>query len=80
MDWSILMKNQAFITDLGVTKTAVIQDKEKEVGRYAVWSPMRGSDSHQVVEVGEDLPALMQKYGICEDRICTLYQPTQVEG
>lgn len=71
-DWSELMKDKAFITDLGESQTTVVEEKEMIVGRYAVWSPLRGSQNHQVIEVGEDLAFLKKKYGIPEERVCHL--------
>lgn len=71
-DWSELMKNKAFITDMGVSRTSVIDGKEVTVGRYAVWSPVTNSRSHQVVEVGENLDEFKRKYNIPEERVCRL--------
>lgn len=34
------------------------------VGRYAAWVHVEGSERHQVIEVGDDLDALQQKYGV----------------
>lgn len=68
--WSEMMNGRAFITDLGENRMSVIGGKEVTVGRYAVWSPMRNGDGHSVVEVGESLDELQQKYGIPADRIC----------
>lgn len=70
--WSELMKNKPFITDMGVSRTSVINDEEVTVGRYAVWSPVSNSTGHQVVEVGEDLDELKRKYSIPEERVCRL--------
>lgn len=71
-NWSELMQNKAFITDMGISRTSVINGEEVTVGRYAVWSPVTNSQSHQVIEVGEDLDELKRKYGIPEERICRL--------
>lgn len=71
-EWSELMKNKAFITDMGISRTSVIDGKEVTVGRYAVWSPVTNSRSHQVVEVGENLDELKRKYNIPEERVCRL--------
>lgn len=72
VDWSELMKGNAFITDLGSSQAAVMEDRTVTVGRYAVWSPLRGSRNHQIIEVGEDLEALKAKYNIPEERVCRL--------
>lgn len=70
--WEELMKNKVFITDLGENQNAVIAEQNVTVGRYAVWSPITNSKSHQVIEVGETLEYLRQKYHVPEDRICRL--------
>ena len=70
--WSELMKNKVFITDMGTSRTSIIDGKEVTVGRYAVWSPVTNSQSHQVIEVGEDLDQLKSKYSIPEERVCRL--------
>lgn len=71
-DWNELMNGKAFITDLGVGKTSVINGEEVDVGQYAVWSPVTNSPGHQVIEVSSDLEALMRKYSILEERVCRL--------
>lgn len=71
-EWNQIMKGKTFITDMGVSRTSVINDEEVTVGRYAVWSPVSNSESHQVIEVGEDLDLLKSKYGIPEERVCRL--------
>ncbi len=70
--WSELMNGKAFITDLGENQTAIIDDEETIVGRYAVWSPVKNSSGHQVVEVSDRLEMLMEKYKIPNERVCYL--------
>lgn len=77
-DWNELMSGKTFITDLGVTKTSVINGEEVNIGQYAVWSPVTNSTGHQVIEVGSDLEVLMQKYTIPEDRVCRLAANTDI--
>lgn len=77
-DWNELMSGKAFITDLGVTKTSVINGEEVNIGQYAVWSPVTNSTGHQVIEVGSDLEVLMRKYLIPEDRVCRLAANTNI--
>lgn len=72
MEWSELMKNRTFITDVGESRTSLINGQEVIVGRYAVWSPVTNSESHQVIEVGDALDKLKQKYGIPDDRVCRI--------
>lgn len=62
--WEELMAGQTFITDLGV--------EDAPAGRYAVWSPLQGGQGHGVVEVGQELDALMDHYRIPRDRVCVL--------
>ena len=62
--WKKLVGNRAFISDLGKSHEAEIGGTKTIVGRYAVWAPVEGSERHQVIEVGDDLDALQQKYGI----------------
>lgn len=71
-DWNELMNGKAFITDLGVGKSTVINGEEVNMGQYAVWSPVTNSTGHQVIEVSDDLEALMRKYSIPEERVCRL--------
>ena len=71
-DWESLMRNRAFITDLGENLDSVIEDGETVAGRYAVWSPLTNSKNHQVIEVGENLEYLRKKYRIPEERVCRL--------
>lgn len=70
--WEELMENRAFITDLGKSQNAVVQEQEMTIGRYAVWSPLTNSKNHQVIEVGENLEYLRKKYHIPEERVCHL--------
>ena len=71
MDWNSLMHMNFFITNLGVVPENQIVDGVK-MGRYAVWAPITNSDRHQIVEVSDNLEALMQKYHVSNDRICTV--------
>lgn len=71
-DWSELMKNKVFITDLGEKQTSVIGEKEVTIGRYAVWSPSANSRNHMIIEVGENLEALQKKYSVPDNRVCRL--------
>lgn len=71
-NWSELMENKLFITDMGVSMTSVIDGSEVTVGRYAVWAPVTNSTGHQAIEVSSDLISLMEKYGVPEERVCRL--------
>lgn len=71
-DWKELMEGRVFITDLGREETVRVEGKEETLARYAVWSPMRGSEGHTVVEVGSDLESLMGRYEVSLERVCVL--------
>lgn len=71
-EWSELMKNSFFITDLGTPQDAVINNESVTVGRYAVWSPSKDARRHFIVEVGSDLEELKKKYSVSDERICRL--------
>lgn len=69
-EWTRLMGGKAFITDLGADRTVTVENVKQIMGRYAVWSPMKNSDGHTIVEIGSDLAALTSHYGIPSDRVC----------
>lgn len=71
-EWSKLMENSFFITDLGAPQSAVINDENVTIGRYAVWSPSKSANNHTIVEVGDDLAALQKKYSVSDEKICRL--------
>lgn len=71
MDWNSHMRMKFFITNLGTVPENLTVDGVK-MGRYAVWAPITNSESHQIVEVGDDLETLVQKYHVTNDRICTV--------
>lgn len=71
-DWTELMKNKIFITDLGENQMSVIGEKEVTVGRYAVWSPSKNSRNHLIIEVSENLEELQKKYSVPDNRVCRL--------
>ncbi|MDE6261106.1 MAG: hypothetical protein K2M42_09660 [Oscillospiraceae bacterium] len=71
-EWARLMGGKTFITDLGADRTVTVEDVEQVLGRYAVWSPLKGQDGHTIVEVGSDLTALMGRYNIPSERVCAV--------
>lgn len=71
-EWSELMRNKFFITDLGAEQNTLIGGEQVTIGRYAVWSPAKNARQHSIVEVGSDLDALRKKYSVSADRICRL--------
>ena len=70
--WEAMMGGKTFITDLGEERHAEINGVDTVVGRYAVCSPIRNASRHQIVEVGCDLQALVEKYQIPDSRVCVL--------
>ena len=71
-EWVRLMGGKTFITDLGADRAVTVEDVEQVLGRYAVWSPLKGQDGHTIVEVGSDLTALMSRYSIPSERVCAV--------
>lgn len=70
MDWQKNFSGKFFISDLGDN-----QRKETDgrcvISRYAAWAPV-GGNNHQIVEISDDLPMLMDKYNVPQDRVCIL--------
>lgn len=73
-NWKELFENKVFITDLGSSQSAEIDGAPVEVGQYAVFSPNKNQEGHQIIEVGNDLTGLCKKYGVPDDRICVVNQ------
>lgn len=71
-DWNELMEGKVFLTDLGAPRQTELAGQPITLGRYAVWSPLRGTKGHAIVEVGDDLEELSARYGIPAERICVL--------
>lgn len=71
-DWNDMMGAKVFITDLGCAQEAEVSGQKTILGRYAVWSPMQGAKGHAIVEVGDDLTCLMERYHVPADRVCVL--------
>lgn len=71
-EWLKLMAGKPFITDIGEDRTVTVNDEERVMGRYAVWSPLKGRDGHTIVDVGSNLAALMLRYHVPSDRVCAL--------
>lgn len=72
MEWSERFANKVFITDLGESQTIEMNGKIVEMGRYAAFSPNKGQDGHQIIEVSMDCGMLCEKYRVTQDRICAL--------
>ena len=73
-DWNSMMEAKVFINDLGRVREAEVSGQKTTLGRYAVWSPMRGAKGHAIIEVGDDLTNLMARYHVPADLVCVLTQ------
>lgn len=71
MDWNEHIGKHFFITDLGLTP-GPDPGTGLTPGRYAVWAPVTNTKNHQIVEVSGDLEALVEKYKVSRERVCTL--------
>lgn len=71
-DWDRLMEGKVFITDLGADRASPPDDAGERPGRYAVWSPVREGPGHIIVEVGDELTPLTERYGVPADLVCAL--------
>ena len=72
-EWNEIMNKQCFITDLVTEQTATLNGKQLTIGRYAVWAPTKNDPTrHAILEVDSDLAYLQKKYGVKDDKICTL--------
>lgn len=72
MEWYEYMQDQVFITDLGENQIMKMGSEQRSLERYAAWSPVKNSKSHQVIEVSQSLEYLMEKYGVSRERVCSL--------
>lgn len=63
------MEGKSYITDMGSNLEMVDQSGARsELERYGVWQANRRG-KYEVVEVGNDLKALMEKYCVTQDRV-----------
>lgn len=67
-----LFAGRLFISDLGEPQTIEENGKQITLGQYAVWAPIQGTSRHSIIEVGDYLDDLMQKYHISKDNVCKL--------
>ncbi len=67
-----LFKGKYFITDLKASREVESNGEKIFLGRYGVWIPSVAGDRHIIIEVGDDLGYLKNKYNIEEDGICVL--------
>lgn len=66
IEWNELVEGKNFITDLG---EKIGSNGQGVICRYAVWTQSTVSGKHQIVEVGNNLDELRNKYQISEDMI-----------
>ena len=67
--WEKLVKNKAYITDLGKNCIMEFHTVHAVVGRYIVWLPKPNSNRHFIAEEGNNLEELMEKYDIPFQRV-----------
>lgn len=67
--WEKLVKNKAYITDLGKNCIMEFHTVHAVVGRYIVWLPKPNSNRHFIAEEGNNLEELMEKYDVPFQRI-----------
>ncbi len=70
--WKHLVGDRSFISDLGRNQEADIAGTKTVLGRYAVWVSVPETDKHRIVEVGDDLSALMEKYNVPSELVLKL--------
>lgn len=80
--WKHLVGDRSFISDLGKNQEAEIAGTKTVLGRYAVWVSVPETDRHRIVEVGDDLSALMEKYDVPSELVLKLgsFMPDSVFG
>lgn len=69
--WESLTNGKKFISDVGKNIYGIDSNgNPRIVGRYGVWYPIPENkrniikQTHQIVEIGNDLPALLSKHSI----------------
>lgn len=64
-----LTQGKVFISDISIENTTTINGNKVIIGRYAVWSPLKDKPGHMIIEVGNDLAQLQQKYNISDSLV-----------
>lgn len=64
-----LTQGKVFISDISTENTTTINGNKVIIGRYAVWSPLKDKPGHMIIEVGNDLVQLQQKYNISDSLV-----------
>lgn len=63
------LRRAQFISDISTENTTTINGNKVIIGRYAVWSPLKDKPGHMIIEVGNDLAQLQQKYNISDSLV-----------
>lgn len=64
-----LTQGKVFISDISTENTTTINGNKVIIGCYAVWSPLKDKPGHMIIEVGNDLAQLQQKYNISDSLV-----------
>lgn len=64
-----LTQGKVFISDISTENTTTINGNKVIIGRYVVWSPLKDKPGHMIIEVGNDLAQLQQKYNISDSLV-----------
>lgn len=64
-----LTQGKVFISDISTENTTTINGNKVIIGRYAVWSPLKDKPGHMIIDVGNDLAQLQQKYNISDSLV-----------
>ena len=64
-----LTQGEVFISDISTENTTTINGNKVIIGRYAEWSPLKDKPGHMIIEVGNDLAQLQQKYNISDSLV-----------
>lgn len=61
-----MVNGETFITDLGNAGEA---GAESKICRYAVWGPGNDMAGHRIIEVGNSLAKLQEKYRVSDEMV-----------
>lgn len=64
-----LQEGERFLSDLGMERSAIVNGRPQNVGRYAVIENRPSAGQFRVLEVGTDEDYLMRKYGISQSHV-----------
>lgn len=73
-------RNAAFITDFGkALKVCDADGVVMRIGRYGVWVYSRGAGKSEVVEVSDDLAALMERHQVSAERVVRIAAGVKIQ-